>query len=291
MQIVYHLGVHCTDDERLVKTLLRNRGRLAEDGIAVPGPTRYRTLIRETAASLEGRSASPETQTLILDQILDGESQPRRLILSWDSFLAFPPWAVKGRFYAAAGPRSRSLAMIFPDHDCEFHLAIRNPASFLPALLAKQRGRSYEDLMGDLDPQDLFWSETITEIVRQNPASKVHVWCDEDTPLIWPEILKTVSDHPDDLSLDGRDELLSSLLTPEGITGLARHFKDHPPASRADHNGIIARFLNTHGRSEEMEISVDLPGWTEDLIEVMTLQYDQDLARIADLPGVMLTLP
>ena len=33
MRIVYHLGAHCTDEERLVRCLLKNRGLLAGQGI------------------------------------------------------------------------------------------------------------------------------------------------------------------------------------------------------------------------------------------------------------------
>ena len=55
MRIVYHLGAHCTDDERLLRCLLKNRGALAEQGIVVPSPTRYRTLLRDTAVHLQGR--------------------------------------------------------------------------------------------------------------------------------------------------------------------------------------------------------------------------------------------
>jgi hypothetical protein len=90
MRIVYHLGAHCTDEERLVRCLLKNRAVLAEQGIVVPSPTRYRKLLRDTAVQLRGATASIETQALILDQIME-EAVADRLILSWDSFLSFPP--------------------------------------------------------------------------------------------------------------------------------------------------------------------------------------------------------
>ena len=43
MRIVYHLGAHCTDDERLMRCLLKNRDVLSAQGIVVPGPSKYRT--------------------------------------------------------------------------------------------------------------------------------------------------------------------------------------------------------------------------------------------------------
>ena len=93
MRIVYHLGVHCTDEDRLVRCLLKNRAVLAEQGIVVPPPTRYRNLLRDTVNQLRGAAASEETEAMILDQIMD-EGAGDRLILSWSSFLSFPAYAV-----------------------------------------------------------------------------------------------------------------------------------------------------------------------------------------------------
>ena len=89
--------------------------------------------MRDTAVHLKGGTATQEQQALILDQILD-EGEADRVILSWDSFLSYPPWAVRGSLYPFAGERIRAFTQIFPDIEAEFHLAIRNPATFLPGL-------------------------------------------------------------------------------------------------------------------------------------------------------------
>ena len=53
MRIVYHLGAHFTDEERLLKCLLKNRGILSQNAVAVPGPKSYRVLLRDTIMSLK----------------------------------------------------------------------------------------------------------------------------------------------------------------------------------------------------------------------------------------------
>ena len=137
MRIVYHLGVHCTDEEKLLRCLLKNRGTLAEQGIVVPGPARYRTLLRDTLATLKGETASEATQALVLEQIM--EEDPRRAASCCPTTISSP--SRKGRCGAASTPadaeRMRALTRIFPEIEAEFHLAIRNPATFLPALLRK----------------------------------------------------------------------------------------------------------------------------------------------------------
>ena len=131
MRIVYHLGAHFTDDERLLRCLLKNRDVLAQHDIVVPGPNRYRRLLRETATKLKGKAATVDEQALILEQIME-EDRADRLILSWESFLSLPNYVLNERLYPAAGDRARAFCQIFPQIEAEFHLAIRNPASFLP---------------------------------------------------------------------------------------------------------------------------------------------------------------
>ncbi|MDZ4096633.1 MAG: hypothetical protein U1D35_17175 [Paracoccaceae bacterium] len=290
MRIVYHLGAHCTDEERLLKCLLKNRGTLAREDIVVPGPMRYRNLIRDTAVNLQGRAASRDTQALVLDQIMD-ESRAERLILSWDNFLAFPQWALRGSFYPTGGERLRAITQIFPEIEAEFHLAIRNPASFLPALLEKQRGKSYDDFMKGTRPEELFWSDTVRDILAVNPDVPLYVWCDEDTPLIWPEVLRSVAGHAPETRLEDTDDLLASIMSPDGLRRMQAYLQTHPPRNDAARRKVVAAFLDKFVLPEQIEVELDLPGWTEDLIEDLSDQYDEDVARIAALPGVTLLTP
>lgn len=287
MRIVYHLGAHCTDEERLLRCLLKNRGTLADQGIAVPGPARYRMLVRDTAVSLNGRPASRDTQALVLDQIME-EATADRLVLSWENFLAFPQWVLRGALYPSAGDRMRAITRIFPEIGAEFHLAVRNPATFIPALMARQRGRSYAEVMKGLHPQDLLWSDLVRDIREANPEVPLTIWCDEDTPLIWPEVLRAVSGHAPRTVLEGTDDLLAGLMSPEGLARLTAALSAHPPRTVKARRRITAEHLERHGRPEQLEQEIDLPGWTPALAEALTAQYDDDIARIAALPGVRL---
>lgn len=47
MQISLHIGVHGTDEDRLLKGLLRNANDFRKDGVAIPGPSRYRALLSD----------------------------------------------------------------------------------------------------------------------------------------------------------------------------------------------------------------------------------------------------
>ena len=290
MRIVYHLGAHCTDEDRLVRCLLKNRAVLAEAGIAVPSPTRYRKLLRDTATQLRGAAASQDTQAMILDQIID-DGPVDRLILSWTSFLSFPAYAVGEMLYANGGQRLRGFTRIFPDFQAEFHLGLRNPATFLPLLYDRLKPASYGEFLAGADPFALRWSDVVGQILDANPDAPLTVWCDEDTPLIWPEVLQAVSGLPEGTPLEGEEDLVASLMSGEGLTRMNTYIAGHPPQTVLQRRKIVSAFLDKFALPERIELEFEMPGWTEDMVEDLTALYEEDVARIAAMPEVTFLHP
>lgn len=285
MRIVYHLGAHCTDDERLLRCLLKNRQVLGEQGIVVPGPARYRSLLRDTAITLKGQPASRDTQALVLEQIME-EDRAERLILSWDNFLSFPQWVLKDRLYPAAAERVRAFTQIFPEIEAEFHLAIRNPSTFLPELFTKQRDKTFDQFMAGIDPADLHWSEVIEDVLTNNPGVPLTVWCDEDTPLIWPEVLQAVSGHAEGTALIDTDELLGLIMSPEGLVRMKAYIDTHPAHTTTQRRRIVSAFLDKFALPERVEMELEVPGWTDETVASLTAAYHADIAHIRSLRGV-----
>jgi len=290
MRIVYHLGAHFTDEERLLKCLLKNRTQLADHGIVVPGPKRYRNLLRDAAVQLKGAAASRDAQALLLDQIME-EDVAKRLILSWDSFLSLPPWVLKGTLYPAAGDRVRAFSQIFPEIEAEFHLGIRNPATFLPALFEKQRTTDYTEFLAGADPFDLRWSDVVERILAANPDATLTIWCDEDTPLIWPEVLRAVAGLPENCALTGEDDLLTSLMSGEGHSRMHSYLASHPPATILQRRKIVSAFLDKFALPERIDMEVEMPSWTAEMVQELTLGYEEDVARIAAMGNVTFIAP
>lgn len=290
MRIVYHLGAHFTDDERLLRCLLKNRDLLAQHDIVVPGPKRYRRLLRETATRLKGQPAAVADQALILEQIME-EDRASRLILSWDSFLSLPNYVLKDKLYPAAGERVRAFCQIFPEIEAEFHLAIRNPASFLPQLHDSLKPESYRDFLNGADPFDMYWSEVIERILEANPGVPLTIWCDEDTPLIWPEVLRAVSGLPEDARIEGEDDLLASLMSGEGLTRMNAYIASHPPQTVKQRRKIVSAFLDKFALPERVDQEIAMPGWTAEMVAEITALYEEDVARIAHMPGLTFLAP
>lgn len=288
MEIAYHLGVHLTDEERIPRTLLKNRVVLAKERIVVPWPRFYRYIFRDLMNRLGGKKANSETQNLILDG-LTAMDDPQRVVFCNESFFCLRPQALgPDKFYLMAGDRARGLRNIFPDNEVSFFLAVRNPATFVPALFEAVQPSEYESFIGATDPTRLAWSEMIARIREAVPDSRITVWCNEDLPVLWPEVLRTVAGHEPDTQLAHLGDFWGQLMSPEGLKRMQAYFGDHPPANDARRRRAVAAFLEKFGIPEQIEMEIDLPGWTDEVVDAMTLAYEADLANIARLPGVTL---
>lgn len=291
MEIAIHLGAHLTDEDHLVRCLMRNRPALAEVGIAVPGPGQYRQQLRQIAHEMRDTPTSAQTQEVLLDGILDDDSADR-VVFSWDGFLSAPQWVIgNGRLYHTAGARVAQLARLFPAAEVSLYLALRNPATFLPALV---RADSTGALQSELDASnlaDLGWSSVIDRIQRANPGLPITVWCDEDAPLIWPEVLRAVSDHPPQMELEGWLARYWELVTPKAHEAMRRWFAAHPVIDDAHRRRVLAALVSRMARPEAAEEAVPLPGWTEDTIDALSELYQTDVDLIAAMPGVTLIEP
>lgn len=288
MEVACHIGAHCTDDDRLLKSLNRNAETLAEHGVAVPEPELYRDTLGELITSLRGAEATGEMEDALLESMLSG-ADPDRVILSGESLISMPARAVEdGQLYARAH-KAAWIRRAFPGCEVSFHLAIRNPASLLPALARRCRGG--EALEIPADPRALRWSDTVARLRAACPDSPVTVWCHEDSPVIWSDILRDLAALEESVSLAGGFDMLRVILTSEGMNRLRAYTKAHPPANEAARRKVIAAFLDKFADPTAVEEEIDLPGWDAALVEELTALYEADLDAIAQLPDVRVLVP
>lgn len=291
MQFVYHIGAHCTDEGLLMKCLLENAGPLAAEGILVPDPSRARPVLRESMIALRGKPAPQELQDTMLDAIMD-EDGAERLVFSNESFICMPGKVLgEHMLYPMAGEKTAWLAQLFPEAGCEFHLAIRNPATFIPALFAKSKEKSFEGFTAGADPRRLAWSDVVRRIRNANPGAGLTVWCNEDTPLIWPEVLRAVAGHSPETELTGTDNLLATIMSEGGMKRMRAYLASHPPKTELQRSRVVAAFLDKFAIPEAIEMELDVPGWTEDMVEDLTEAYEEDIFAIERMDGVRFIAP
>ncbi len=291
MQIHFHTGAHFTDDDRLMRCLLRNKETFRENGIAVPGPGRYRQLLRSTLRALKSATPDPTARDVLLDAILD-EEDADRMLLSNAHFFGLSKSAVqKGVLYPDAAEGLANLRLLFPEDDLALFMAVRNPATFLPLVLEKRPDQNMDGILGNKDPRSVKWSDLISDMRNAAPDVPITFWCNEDTPLTWPHIIRAVAGLEPDDEITGAFDIIKSIMSSEGTKRFRTYLRDHPNMTDAQTRRVVIAFLNKYALEDEIEDELDIPGWTEDLVEEITEIYDDDVLAIEQMPGVHFIAP
>lgn len=291
MQIVLHAGAHFTDEGKLLRSLKQNEDLLRQHGVAVPPPSTYRRQIRDTLSSMSNALMTTDHKGALMSDMV-GQSQPERLVLSNDNFFGVPRRVIRNNmFFPNAEDRLRAVSSLFYGDEIEIFLSIRNPASFVPALVRAAPNHSVEEITDNCDPRQLYWSELIQRLREAVPHIPVIVWCNEDTPLIWDELLHELAGLETAVPMRGEMDLLHSIMEEEGMVRLVKFIDEHPGMTEIQKRRVIGAFLDKFALEDEIEEELDLPGWNAAMVDAMTDAYDDDVYRIEHIPGVTLVHP
>lgn len=291
MQVIFHCGAHGTEEDRLLKTLLRNTDRFRKHGTVVPGPSKYRYLLKDCMAALQQGSATAESRDVLWDAILE-EEQADRVLLSNAHFFGSQRQSIEdNQFYPEAVSRLMALQQLFAQDQLELFIGLRNPATMLPVLLENAHPNRKTEVLDQLDPYQLRWSDLLKRLRNAAPKIPITVWCFEDMPLIWGQIIRDISGLEMNERLDGGMDMLAAIMSREGMQRLRHYLGQHPEMSEMHRRRVFAAFLDKYAREEELEEEIDLPGWTEAMVETITEFYEEDIDQVQHIPGVTLIAP
>ncbi len=291
MQVVIHAGAHTTDEDRLIKCLASNRDLLSEHGTHVPSTTRYRKLLRDMLHAAADTGLSANAREVAHDAIIEDDTADR-IILSNHGFFGTPRMAASGGvLYSAADRRMAAFHQIFAGDQIELCLAIRNPASFLPAMFKDAPQTSMEDYLNGVAPTAIRWSELIARLRHVFPEMPITVWCNEDTPIIWGQIIREISGLDPNTEFKGEFALLFEIMSKPGLARFRSYMRAHPGMTEAQKRRVIVAFLDKFAEETAIEEELDVPGWTEDLIDRLTELYDEDIFEIQRIPGINIISP
>ncbi|TRW97377.1 hypothetical protein FNJ84_07615 [Paracoccus sp. M683] len=291
MQIVYHLRVHGTDDDRMVKTLLHNRDWLHKNETEVLTPNRLRGVFDEALAALQGGSATPAMEQIMLDAILESDHSDR-VICSMPGFIGAMSKAVSPKgLYPGAAARMAAMANLFPSAETEFFLALKNPVTLLQSLLTMAPIGNFDMLMRGVDPYRLRWAPVIRRIVQSLQGRRLVIWRHEDMPLIWPEIVRLIAQMPPEVPLRDGLSFIHDLISEQGRASLEKALAERDQLTIAARRDICIQHLAQYALPARVSEEITLPGWTQAMVDEITGQYLADTAEIAVLPGVEYVMP
>ncbi|RXV59645.1 hypothetical protein C6W92_14945 [Roseovarius sp. A46] len=291
MQVVIHAGAHMTDEDRLIACLRDNTATLAPRRTHVPDPESYRRLLRDVMHTAQ-KTALPEDAR---DNVLAATGTPEdteRLVLDNHGFFGTPKMSIGGaRFYPAADMRLGLLDRIFEPDGIELFFGLRNPATLLPALLPDTPFSTVTELLRGDDPAHLRWSEAIARIRAALPDIPVTVWCNEDTPLIWAQVLHAMAGTDESVPLAGEFALLPEIMTRAGHQRFTAYMDSRPGLTDAQKRRVVTAFLDKFADDDAIEEELDVPEWDPGMIETLSALYDEDVAEIARMDGVRMIMP
>ncbi|MDZ7710944.1 MAG: hypothetical protein U5K36_13555 [Roseovarius sp.] len=280
-----------TDEDRLIACLRNNAETLAPLGTHVPDPESYRRLLRDLMHTAQKTALPGDARDTVLTATGTGDGTAR-LVLGNHGFFGTPKMSVGGaRFYPAAETRLSHLDRIFAPDEIELFLGLRNPATLLPALVPDTPFSTVTELLRGDDPAHLRWSETIARIRATLPGIAITVWCNEDTPLIWSQILHEMAGVDDSVPLEGEYALLPEIMTRAGHQRFIDYMDSRPGLTEAQKARVVAAFLDKFADEAALEEELDVPDWDADMIATLSALYDEDVAEIAEIDGVRLILP
>ena len=291
MQVVFHLGAPCTDGDMLIQSLLKNRLRLAQAGIAVPPPSRYRAVIRDTARTLKGEPANQAVQDALREAII-GDAQVDRLVLSDARFIAINRLVVqRAQIWPMVERASAYLRALFPGTQTEFFIGLRDPGTLIPDLFKSSRFSNFTEFTENMQPQALAWSEMLRRLQAAHPDAGITVWCNEDTPLLWGDVMRGMAGVAATADLDGTLDLAESIMARDGFDRMQAWLAEHPTSDATQQSRVLAAFLERYALPDEVTEELNLPGWTQKLMAELSANYDEDVDVIARMPGIRLITP
>lgn len=293
MQVILHTGAHCTDEGRLIKCLLRNKNDFRDKGVAVPGPGRYQSLLSSAVNALNKAAPAPDAREVLLDGILDDDPEMvDRLILSHENMFSVPKIMLAGgRYYRKAEERLFNFSRLFNGDEIELHMGLRNPATFLPAAFKATPHPSFDEFLHGVDPMHLRWSDLMQRIRTEVPEMQITVWCNEDTPLIWAQIIREMAALDPNRKIIGGFDLLTEIMSREGMKRFRTYLKEHPGINEIQKRRVMVAFLDKFAIEDQIEEELDLPGWTEAHVDMLTELYEEDIYQIGRMPGVTVLSP
>ena len=178
MRIILQAGVQCTDNERLIKTLLRNKETFAKAGVAVLPFKLYRNLLLKTLIKGINNNVDIGAREHLLETILDGTSmQINTVNVSNPMFFEIPRELLRsGQLYPNAVKILEQFLLLFSQDDVELYFSTRNPTSFLPTLFETSELAEFSALVKASNPFEIQWSEPALRLHQAFPNLLIRMW-------------------------------------------------------------------------------------------------------------------
>lgn len=289
LEVCCHLGGHCAEGPKLQNSLLKNRFIQQKRGILILEPKTYQKQLNTLSRNRNFIDFNPDLNLGLQAETEIADASPTKLVLTSERYFGLlRKTLLKGCFYSNAVESIRNLTALFPDSEISIHFIIRNPATFIPALLQRSTKSDLLDLTDGTNPLEYRWSELFQRISMQFPKINFTVCCYEDLPLLWGEFIRDMISVPIDQKIKGAFDLIDQCMTQEGMTRLRQYFKLHPNFNELQKRRVISAFFEKFAIDDMLFEEVTIHGWDQNLLDLLSEIYEDDIVSISKIPNVTL---
>ncbi len=201
-----------------------------QNKIALPLPKNYRRPLRQRMMQSNHTALDADARDILLDVFLNGEPEECcTLYMGIPGFFGAPKETIQNNalYPQAIGNLVRFVAL-FPEDQTHLFLALRNPTTFIPAMMAEAKTENLNFIMNTSDPRALRWSDLLKSIRERFPALPITIWCTKDTPFIWGQFMRLVGGFSPSTPMIGSYRLIENILSEEGFTRFQAYLEKHP---------------------------------------------------------------
>lgn len=289
MIISMHIGAHATNGAGLMRTLAKNAKTLADHGVAVPAPARYREILPGAMKKVRDNKANVETQEMLIDELTEAEGM-HRIVMSFEDLICLPALTFDDQtLYKKADFKLPWLRNVFGDCRMEFFFGIRNPATFVTETFAMCGDHmTYDKFLGDMPLSQIRWAPLLDRMKMSCPDASFNVYSYEDTPVTWPQVLHEVAGVDSRVPLEGELDMIAEVMQREGMKRLRTYLHTHKPQTEAQRQRILNAFLDKYVDESKLAAEIETPGWTVNTVDALTEMYETDLEELEQMHGVNL---
>jgi hypothetical protein len=109
--------------------------------------------------------------------------------------------------------------------------------------------------------------------------------------LIWSQIIRELGGIDHHEKIVGGFDLLSTIMSKEGMERLRSYMHLHQDITEIQKRRVITAFLDKFALDDEIEEELDMPEWTDTLVDELTELYDEDMQTVERMDGVRIIAP
>ncbi|WP_116598566.1 hypothetical protein [Primorskyibacter marinus] len=284
-RITFLIGAHKTATTHLQRSLQASAKPLMDRGIAAIGPMPLGADLIPFA-ELAGKRTDHAFLQMVAEAFLSKycDDAPHALLMNENIMgqLRPKPLLRGNRLYAPAPDRLERLCALFPDHDLDFGMAIRNPADFLVSAWGEDmKGGTFypfRDYIRGVDLSRLGWADLVIRLQRATDGRPFTIWQYEEYPAMVPALLKHLLGEEAASQVHLKDGRLNPGLSADAVALLRKGGDAGQQAFKAAQAAFPKSA--THPAFDP---------WDAATRQCFNASYARDIAAIRALPGV--TIP